>query len=405
MYSYRYLRPVSRSGRAILIQRQAYLRNITFTHFRCEENKSSASKRPTANALNTKLNELNGSLNNLWNKFLEGRGVFQHHAKNIRKSIQEANKKIAEQEKESKDAKINYKKDELTNEEIKDLPSERELHRKKWSRKLEFYLDSLQETLFTATKALNDVTGYSSIQKLKNSINLINEKLDATRKARTDLKLQYTKAIESRTLSQKQLNELLQRKSSWSPSDLENFTKLYKDDAINQQTEKELKEKVRDIEKKEEQLTDDLYRAILTRYHEEQIWSDKIRRTSTWGTFILMGFNLVLFIIFQLLLEPWKRRRLTGSFEGKVRHALELHSQEQETKIRDFLEEIKTKESNNIANEQKTTTKLSFWDKLRNTFQNSTGLSLTQFNMLELTVTAINSFLVGILFTLLLNAL
>ncbi|KAJ9573388.1 sensitivity to high expression protein she9 [Nakaseomyces glabratus] len=118
-----------------------------------------------------------------------------------------------------------------------------------------------------------------------------------------------------------------------------------------------------------------------------------------------MGFNLVLFIIFQLLLEPWKRRRLTGSFEGKVRHALELHSQEQETKIRDFLEEIKTKESNNIANEQKTITKLSFWDKLRNTFQNSTGLSLTQFNMLELTVTAINSFLVGILFTLLLHAL
>lgn len=62
---------------------------------------------------------------------------------------------------------------------------------------------------------------------------------------------------------------------------------------------------------------------ISARYHEEQIWSDKIRRASTWGTWVLMGFNMFLFLVVQLGLEPWKRKRLVGSFEDKVKSALE----------------------------------------------------------------------------------
>lgn len=36
-----------------------------------------------------------------------------------------------------------------------------------------------------------------------------------------------------------------------------------------------------------------------------------------------MGFNVFLFLVVQLGLEPWKRRRLVGSFEDKVKSALE----------------------------------------------------------------------------------
>lgn len=125
----------------------------------------------------------------------------------------------------------------------------------------------------------------------------------------------------------------MQRQSAWSSSDLERFTQLYKNDALNARQEQELKNKVKEIESKEEQLNDDLYRAILTRYHEEQIWSDKIRRTSTWGTFILMGMNIFLFIVLQLLLEPWKRKRLVGSFEDKVKSALNEYAKEQNMKM------------------------------------------------------------------------
>jgi len=247
----------------------------------------------------------------------------------IKKSINEANKKIEEQEKEGTDVKLNYKKNAQTSGNIVGLPSDRELNRKQWKRKLEFYLDSLQETIFTATRALNDVTGYSSVQTLRNSITIMEKQLDIAKQDVKKYKAQYDKAIDSRATSQRQLNELLQRKSSWTPGELKQFTDLYQADATNSQNEKKLKARLVELEAAEIKLEDELYRAILTRYHEEQIWSDKIRRTSTWGTFLLMGMNIVLFLIFQLLLEPWKRRRLTRSFEDKVKTALEDYSQEQ----------------------------------------------------------------------------
>lgn len=258
---------------------------------------------------------------------------FSYHAEKAKEAIREANKKIAEQEREGNDQRLNYNKDVETSGKIEDLPSQRELHRRKWSRKLEFYLDSLQETIFTATRALNDVTGYSSIQRLRKSIDLMEKTLEGSRVALTILKEKYADAIEERTKSQKELNELLQRKNSWSPVELERFTVLYKNDATNLKREQQLKEEVRIKEAKQEEVSDDLYRAILTRYHEEQIWSDKIRRTSTWGTFILMGVNIMLFLVFQLLLEPWKRRRLTRSFEDKVKAALDQYAVDQNLKL------------------------------------------------------------------------
>ncbi|CCH60694.1 hypothetical protein TBLA_0D01870 [Henningerozyma blattae CBS 6284] len=273
------------------------------------------------NSLKTKIHQTKTNCNATMLELLK-------HLRFAKHSIQEANKKLLEQEKEASDKRLTYNTDLQTNDKIENLPSERELHRRTWSRKLEFYLDSLQETIFTATKALNDVTGYSGIQKLRNSIELMESQLESTKQELKATKLQHLTSKHRKDASQKKLNELLQRKSTWSPSDLEIFTKVYKEDANNLKEEERLKVLVNEIEIKQEQLNDDLYRAILTRYHEEQIWSDKIRRTSTWGTFILMGVNILLFTVFQLLLEPWKRRRLTRSFEDKVKVALEQFSKD-----------------------------------------------------------------------------
>ena len=44
---------------------------------------------------------------------------------------------------------------------------------------------------------------------------------------------------------------------------------------------------------------------------------------STWGTWGLMGLNVVLFLLFQVAVEPWRRRRLVRGFEEKVQAALE----------------------------------------------------------------------------------
>jgi sensitive to high expression protein 9 len=52
-----------------------------------------------------------------------------------------------------------------------------------------------------------------------------------------------------------------------------------------------------------------------SQYHEEQIWSDTIRRNSTWVTFGLMGFNIVLLFVSIIGVEPWRRKRLVKEIE------------------------------------------------------------------------------------------
>lgn len=119
------------------------------------------------------------------------------------------------------------------------------------------------------------------------------------------------------------MTTLLARKDSWTPADLERFTSLYRMDHSNEQAVQEAATKLADAEREAEHAASKLSSSILSRYHEEQIWSDKIRRMSTWGTWGLMGVNVLLFLVFQFGFEPWRRRRLVHGFEEKVREALE----------------------------------------------------------------------------------
>lgn len=183
-------------------------------------------------------------------------------------------------------------------------------------------LDHLQAAIFTAGQKINDLTGYSGIEALKKDIELQEHRLSTAKFLVLEAKAAYKAAIARRSASQKEVNELLTRKNTWSPTDLERFTELYRSDHANEQAEIQAQNKLTEIEKEVENASSLLSKSILTRYHEEQVWSDKIRRASTWGTWMLMGINVVLFVIVQVGLEPWKRRRLVRSFEDKVRGML-----------------------------------------------------------------------------------
>jgi sensitive to high expression protein 9 len=111
---------------------------------------------------------------------------------------------------------------------------------------------------------------------------------------------------------------------------LERFTLLYRNDHTNEVSEVETQEALSRAEREAEEAAASLSKCILSRYHEEQVWSDKIRRMSTWGTWGLMGMNVLLFLIFQIAVEPWRRRRLVKGFEDKVVEALEKEKASQQ---------------------------------------------------------------------------
>ncbi|KAJ5587563.1 uncharacterized protein N7459_003328 [Penicillium hispanicum] len=203
------------------------------------------------------------------------------------------------------------------------LPSYLEGRRSKWSKQFSTMMDNIQSNVFVAGQRLNDLTGYSGIEALKNEIHAQETRLREARAQVRKAKEDYTAAINNRSTSQREVNELLQRKHAWSPTDLERFTLLYRNDHTNEVAEAETQEALSLAEREAEEAAAQLSRSILSRYHEEQVWSDKIRRMSTWGTWGLMGVNVLLFLIFQIAVEPWRRRRLVKGFEDKVVEALE----------------------------------------------------------------------------------
>jgi sensitive to high expression protein 9, mitochondrial len=125
-------------------------------------------------------------------------------------------------------------------------------------------------------------------------------------------------AVARRSQSQREVNDLLQRKSTWTDSDLSRFTALVRQDHLYEQEEASAKAQVAAAEAEVETMFNELMRTILNRYHEEQVWSDKIRSASTYGSLFAIGVNICVFILAILVVEPWKRRRLAETFERRI---------------------------------------------------------------------------------------
>ena len=124
--------------------------------------------------------------------------------------------------------------------------------------------------------------------------------------------------MQKRSDSQREVNSLLERKSTWTDADVSRFTVLVRQDHALEQAEGRAKAGVARTEDGVEREFSALMRAILARYHEEQVWSDKIRSVATYGQLAVLGANVLVFVLAIVLVEPWKRRRLMQAFERRV---------------------------------------------------------------------------------------
>ncbi|KAF8073664.1 sensitive to high expression protein 9 [Lyophyllum atratum] len=165
---------------------------------------------------------------------------------------------------------------------------------------------------------LNKVTGYEAIEALKRDVVEQEERINATRQAARQAKQAYEEAVAQRSNSQREVNDLLQRKSIWTDNDVSRFTTLVRQDHLYEQEEARAKAAVEETENAVEREFSQLMRTILARYHEEQVWSDKIRSASTYGSLAALGLNMLVFVMAIIVVEPWKRRRLAQTFEKKI---------------------------------------------------------------------------------------
>ncbi|PBK97468.1 hypothetical protein ARMGADRAFT_987176 [Armillaria gallica] len=180
------------------------------------------------------------------------------------------------------------------------------------------FTETTKSTFSQLGAQLNKVTGYEEIEVLKRQVVEQEARIKATRQARHDAKLAYDKAVAQRSNSQREVNDMLQRKHTWNDNDVLRFTAVVREDHTIEHEEARAKAAVDDSEAALDREFSELMRAILGRYHEEQIWSDKIRSASTYGQLTVLGLNLLVFILAILFVEPWKRRRLAQTFEKKT---------------------------------------------------------------------------------------
>ncbi|KAI8062872.1 Mdm33 family-domain-containing protein [Gongronella butleri] len=172
-----------------------------------------------------------------------------------------------------------------------------------------------QEAVRRMSIALNEITGYKHIETVKQKVQDQAQAFELTREQVQVAKARYELAIATRSNTQRGINELLQRKHLWTGDDVNQFTELYRLEHEHAKEEELAKEQYQRSEKQMDREYMDLARCIMERYHDEQLWSDKIRSVSTYGTWALMALNIMLFIAVQTVFEPRKRKRLTDQFE------------------------------------------------------------------------------------------
>ncbi|KTW32945.1 hypothetical protein PNEG_04251 [Pneumocystis murina B123] len=216
--------------------------------------------------------------------------------------------------------------------------------KKNVSKHIQNYVSWIKTYFTSVEEKINQLTGYAKIEQLKCLISEQETNLKKARIETKEAKYKHTLAIQERLKLQREVNELLQRKHLWTPSDLERFTSLYRYDHVNEQEEQKAYADLIECESRLDELQVQLLHFMLRRYHEEQIWSDKIRRMSTWGTWSLIGFNIMLFLIIQLGLEPRKRNKLMND----LKQHFELLSEKNQ--VKSDMKEIAIQDSKNLEN-------------------------------------------------------
>ena len=173
-------------------------------------------------------------------------------------------------------------------------------------------MDSILARASIAGQHINAYTGtdYTGIEELKTQIVEQEQEVEGCHKKVERTRSANHGAHDNQDVSQKEIVALLERKSSWTPEELERYMSLVRSEHANEQAVQAAKEDLTVAERDLEDARGLLERLERRQYHEEQIWSDTIRRNSTWVTFGLMGVNIVLLLAQIGIFEPYRRRKI-----------------------------------------------------------------------------------------------
>lgn len=181
-------------------------------------------------------------------------------------------------------------------------------------------MDNLLTKATAASQQINTYTGtdFSGIEALRTEIVAQEKQVKLRHAAVNTQKDRHMEAHVKQASSQKEIVSLLERKSSWSPSDLERYMTLVRSEHLDEQAVQKAKEDLAEAERDLEDARAMLEKLERKQYHEEQIWSDTIRRNSTWVTIGLMGVNIFLLLAQIIFFEPYRRKKMVREVKAAL---------------------------------------------------------------------------------------
>ncbi|WVQ68409.1 uncharacterized protein L199_006617 [Kwoniella botswanensis] len=175
-----------------------------------------------------------------------------------------------------------------------------------------------QKGLMDLGLRVNEMTGYKEVERLKGLVFEKEDSLQKLRESARSAKLAYDEAVSTRSNAQRDVNTLLERKHSWDDSDVLRFTHLVRQDHSSSHAVLRTSSEMKEAEMKVDKAFNELMQTILQRYHEEQVWSDKIRSVSTYANLLGLALNAIIFLGAIVIVEPWKRKRLVNKLEERM---------------------------------------------------------------------------------------
>jgi sensitive to high expression protein 9 len=178
--------------------------------------------------------------------------------------------------------------------------------------------DALLRRLAVAGQRINEFTGtdYSGIEALRREIRDHERLVEARRAAVADARVAAEGAAAERAGAQAEVVALLERKPAWSAGDLERYMARLREGHALEARDRGAREGLERAERRLDEARARLDERVRARYHEEQVWSDTIRRNATWWTVGLMGLNVAILLVNVVAVEPWRRRRLVEEIRG-----------------------------------------------------------------------------------------
>lgn len=116
-------------------------------------------------------------------------------------------------------------------------------------------------------------------------------RLKELQEQKNEAKAAYVNAVAERSTAQRKISDLLTRKPSWNDSDLIEYTKLLHSEHSYAKAEERSEQEYEQAEDRMERGFDDLIRSVMRRYHEEHLWSDRVRSVSTYVSLGMGALN------------------------------------------------------------------------------------------------------------------